>query len=115
MKLKCYITRGCPLGRSGVAGLLTLSSLLALLPVDALAYIDPGYGALLQQVLLSGLFGTLFLARKTIRRISIAAAGLLGGSRRSREHAQVSRAEEPATERARDQHLCTSIEAPPPL
>ena len=115
MKLKCYITQRCPLGRSGMAGLLTLSSLLALLPADALAYIDPGYGALLQQVLLSGLLGTVFLARKTIRRIAIAATGFLRGSRRSREHAQVSHAEEPATEHARDQHLYTSTEAPPPL
>jgi len=92
-----------------------MTSLLALLPVDALAYIDPGYGALLQQVLLSGLLGTVFLARKTIRRIAIAATGFLRGSRRSREHAQVSHAEEPATEHGRDQHLYTSTEAPPPL
>jgi len=114
--LKGYITsRPVPPLGSRLAGLTLMAALLALLPKDALAYIDPGYGALLQQVLLSGLFGALFLARKTIRRITIGATGLLRGSGRSREHAQVFRAEAPATDRARDQHLDTSTEAPPPL
>jgi hypothetical protein len=103
-----------PLGK-GLARLTLMAALLALLPTDALAYIDPGYGALLLQILLSSLFGALFLARKTIRRVIIGAAGLLRGTRRSREHAQVFRSEIPTTDRVRIQHIDTSTEAPPPL
>jgi hypothetical protein len=33
------------------------------------AYIDPGSGALIWQLLLAGVFGVLFYARGTIRRI----------------------------------------------
>jgi hypothetical protein len=40
------------------------------LPRDAHAYIDPGSGALLIQAVLSGLFGFIFIARKTLSRIA---------------------------------------------
>ena len=115
MKLRSYFRPQKHSAReSGLAGLALMSTLLALLPADALAYIDPGYGALLQQVLLSGLLGALFLARKTIRRITIGAAGLVRGSRCPRETAHVLHAETSTTERVRGQHLDTSTEAPPP-
>ena len=36
---------------------------------NAYAYIDPGYGALLWQLLIAGFFGTLFYARNIIAKI----------------------------------------------
>jgi hypothetical protein len=54
------------------------ASLLGLLPTDAAAYIDPGYGALILQAVLSGLFGAAFFARRTVARVF---AGLARGFR----------------------------------
>jgi hypothetical protein len=51
------------------ATIAVLTTLIGLLPQDALAYIDPGYGVLLVQAILSGFFGFLFLARNTVRRV----------------------------------------------
>jgi hypothetical protein len=42
---------------------------LTTLAREAAAYIDPGYGALVQQIVLSGFFGTLFLGRKLVLRV----------------------------------------------
>jgi hypothetical protein len=53
---------------------------LTLLATDAAAYIDPGYGALLQQLVLSGVFGALFLARRTLIGIARRVARLCGGA-----------------------------------
>ena len=55
-------------GRS--ADLLVVAFLLATLPRDAQAYIDPGSGALVVQAVLSGIFGFVFMARKTFRQIA---------------------------------------------
>lgn len=53
---------------------------LALEARPAQAYIDPGSGALVMQVVLSALFGTLFLARRTLRNILVR-LGLTSASR----------------------------------
>jgi hypothetical protein len=42
---------------------------MVMLAADAAAYIDPGYGALVQQIVLSGFFGALFLGRKLVLRV----------------------------------------------
>jgi hypothetical protein len=47
----------------------------------AQAYIDPGSGALVVQAALSALFGTLFLARRTLRKV----LSRIGGSSAPRE------------------------------
>jgi hypothetical protein len=64
----------------GQSAALVLALLLALasLPATAHAYIDPGYGALFAQVVISGVLGALFLARKTIRRLLAFVARLFG-------------------------------------
>jgi len=72
-----------------LAGCLFMTLVLVAQAADALAYIDPGYGALVQQVLLSSLFGAVFLARKTIRRIARRVTSLFSGQRRSPEREQV--------------------------
>jgi hypothetical protein len=69
----------------GLAGCSSLSMLLLLQAADASAYIDPGYGALVQQVLLTGAFGALYLARKAIRRVAGRIARLFAGSGRPKE------------------------------
>jgi hypothetical protein len=55
-----------------------VASLLGLLPTDAAACIDPGYGALILQAVLSGLFGAAFFARRAVARV---VAGLARGFR----------------------------------
>ena len=48
------------------ASLVLVILLLAFHPTSAYAYIDPGSGSLMLQLVMSGLFGALFLARKSI-------------------------------------------------
>ena len=50
------------------ADLLVLVVLLAVLPSDAHAYIDPGSGALVVQLALSAFAGAVFMARRMIGR-----------------------------------------------
>jgi hypothetical protein len=51
----------------------------------ALAYIDPGSGALLWQAVLSAFFGGLFLARRALWRASTGIRRVLRGERKSSE------------------------------
>jgi hypothetical protein len=48
--------------------LAVLAFLLAFLPADAQAYIDPGSGSLILQLVLSGIAGAAFMARRVIGR-----------------------------------------------
>ena len=57
--------------------IVVVAGLLAALPVDAHAYIDPGSGSLMLQLALSGVAGAVFMARRAIGR----AFRALGGSR----------------------------------
>lgn len=50
------------------ASVLVLGALLGLCPVSAFAYIDPGSGSLLLQIVMSAFFGALFMARGFIAR-----------------------------------------------
>lgn len=61
--------------RRALSPVVILACVLWALPQDAHAYIDPGSGALLIQAALSGIFGFIFIARKTLARI---ASRLLG-------------------------------------
>jgi hypothetical protein len=51
----------------------------------ALAYIDPGSGALLWQAVLSAFFGGLFLARRTLWRAATGIRRVLRGDREPSE------------------------------
>jgi hypothetical protein len=55
--------------RSELGPLVGSAVLLAVTPSDALAYVDPGSGALLWQAALSAFFGGLFLARRALLRV----------------------------------------------
>ena len=68
------------------ASVLVLAALVGLCPVSAFAYIDPGSGSLLLQIVMSAVFGALFLARNFIAKSAAAVRGWFGG-----------RAEPPAT------------------
>jgi hypothetical protein len=59
--------------------LIVLAFLLSLVPKDALAYIDPGYGVLILQAVVSAAFGAAFVARKAIRRALGVCLRLAGG------------------------------------
>lgn len=48
---------------------VSLALMLAAMPSDAFAYIDPGSGALMWQALLSAFFGALFVARRGVWRV----------------------------------------------
>ncbi len=50
--------------------------LLLLVPVDALAYLDPGSGSMLLQLVLAGLFSALFFLKSSFRRIRSSLARL---------------------------------------
>ncbi len=56
--------------RRALSPVVILACVLSALPQDASAYIDPGSGALLIQAVLSGIFGLIFIARKTLGRIA---------------------------------------------
>ncbi len=60
------------------ASLLGIIVLAALAPADAFAYIDPGSGSLLLQIVMSAFFGALFLARKSIARVAATTRRLFG-------------------------------------
>jgi hypothetical protein len=69
-----------------VLGLATARSFsaalcLMLIAADAKAYIDPGSGALIQQLILSGVFGVIFLARRNLAGLAGRLASLFGGTR----------------------------------
>ncbi len=49
--------------------LFTSAAILVASSSNAYAYIDPGYGSLLWQLLIAGLFGTLFYTRSIIFKI----------------------------------------------
>ena len=51
--------------------------IISLLPTEALAYIDPGYGVLIVQAILSAFFGALFFARHALRRLLSRAGQLI--------------------------------------
>jgi hypothetical protein len=70
---------GCSVMRLSAVGVLCLG--LLAMAADAVAYIDPGYGALVQQILLSGFFGALFFGRKLARRLVGRVASFIPGSR----------------------------------
>ena len=67
-------------GNSGRrADALVLAALLGLSPVSAFAYIDPGSGSLLLQIVMSAFFGALFLARNFIAKGAATVRRLFGG------------------------------------
>lgn len=59
------------------ADIAVATLLISVLPTDALAYIDPGYGVLIVQAILSAFFGALFFARHTLRRLMNRAGRLI--------------------------------------
>ncbi len=69
---------------SRVAAVGALAAVLLAVPKPAHAYIDPSYGTLFVQVLVSGFLGGLFLARKAITRFASALGEMLRRTRRAR-------------------------------
>jgi hypothetical protein len=69
--------------RPGRAGVALAAVIIVLLPSQALAYIDPGYGALIVQAALSAALGALFFARHAVRQL-LERLGSLIGLRRPR-------------------------------
>lgn len=61
------------------ATLLSLAAVVALCPVSVFAYIDPGSGSLLLQIVMSAVFGALFLARNLIAKGAATVRRLFGG------------------------------------
>lgn len=61
------------------ANVLVLAALIGLSPVSAFAYIDPGSGSLLLQIVMSAVFGALFLARNFIAKGAATVRRLFGG------------------------------------
>jgi hypothetical protein len=61
-----------------MADVVVATLLFSLMPSEAYAYIDPGTGALLLQVLLAAFFGALFFARRLLGRLLSSGARLLG-------------------------------------
>jgi hypothetical protein len=75
---------GCrPSERIAGSGSVLLFALFVSQPSTAHAYIDPGYGTLLVQLVLSGFLGVLFFARKALRKVLNAVSSQLS-SRRNR-------------------------------
>ncbi len=58
---------------------LVLAAFVGLSPVNAFAYIDPGSGSLLLQIVMSAVFGALFLARNLIAKGAATARRWFGG------------------------------------
>lgn len=61
------------------ASVLGLATLITLSPVSAFAYIDPGSGSLLLQIVMSAFFGALFLARNFIAKGAATVRRWVGG------------------------------------
>ena len=64
---------------SHLTAVLGHAVLLGLSPVNAFAYIDPGSGSLLLQMIMSAALGTLFLARNFIAKGAAAVRRWFGG------------------------------------
>jgi hypothetical protein len=79
--------------RRAAARNLAIGLCLTLLAADAAAYIDPGYGALVQQLILSGILGALFLARRGLSGLARRLARPFSGTR---EAGVAGKAPEPA-------------------
>jgi hypothetical protein len=74
-------------GRGNCATTVLLLAAFVAFPATVHAYIDPGYGALFVQVLLSGLVGALFFARKAVRALVVGLPARLRWRRRERSDA----------------------------
>ena len=64
---------------------LVLAVAVALVPSDALAYIDPGTGAMLLQLLLGGIAGALVVVKLYWSRLREVTARMMGGDKEKAE------------------------------
>ncbi len=66
-----------------LARILALGALLTLVPASAQAYIDPGTGSFLLQMLLAALLGLLMTLRLYWRKLKSFVSSIFGGSKKS--------------------------------
>jgi len=65
------------------AGLLALAALVLLLPTDAHAYLDPGTGSYVLQMIIAGLLGAAFAVKLSWLRIKRFVAGVFSRNDRN--------------------------------